>query len=132
MSKLEGRGAEELKRIVKFGITGVGNTLVDMAVGALLLFLGVNVYASKCVGYCAGMLNSYLINRKWTFQTKDRFFSLQMVRFIATNLIVLAVSMVLIKVFVEFWGLSDLLAMLLTTCCTMALNFIISRLWVFK
>ena len=88
MSKLEGRGAEELKRIVKFGITGVGNTLVDMAVGALLLFLGVNVYASKCVGYSAGMLNSYLINRKWTFQTKDRFFSLQMVRFIATNLIV--------------------------------------------
>ncbi|WP_368234883.1 GtrA family protein [Anaerotruncus rubiinfantis] len=132
MSKLEGRGAEELKRIVKFGITGVVNTLVDMAVGALLLFLGVNVYASKCVGYCAGMLNSYLINRKWTFQTKDRFFSLQMVRFIATNLIVLAVSVVLIKVFVEFLGLSDLFAMLLSTCCTMALNFIISRLWVFK
>ena len=122
----------ELGRIVKFGITGAGNTLVDMGVSTLLLLAGANVYLAKLVGYSAGMLNSYLINRRWTFRTKSRFFSLQLVRFIVTNLLVLTLSLLLIRGFTDLAGLPDLPAMLLSTCLTLAVNFVISRFWVFK
>ena len=126
------QGKEELKKLVKFGLTGVGNTLVDMAVSSLLLLaLGANVYLSKAIGYCAGMLNSYLINRSWTFHSAQRFFSGQLLRFVFSNLVTLGLSMLLIGVFARV-GLADLFAMLLSTCVTLAVNFLFSRLWVFR
>lgn len=124
---------DELKRIGKFTLTGVGNTIVDYAIYSLLaVFLGVNVYFAQCCGYAAGMLNSYFINRSWTFKTNHRFFSLQMVKFIAANLITLVLSMLLLKLFLDFAGMSPLLAKLPTVCITIVVNFILSRYWAFR
>lgn len=126
------QGKEELKRLIKFGITGVCNTLIDMAASTLLLVVvGANVYLSKTVGYCAGMLNSYLINRRWTFRSSRRFFSVELARFVLSNLVVLGISILLIGAF-RYFGLPELPAMLLSTCVTLAINFLFSRLWVFR
>lgn len=133
MSYFQNLNKDELKRILKFGITGVGNTLVDYAVFSVLAaLLGMNVYFAQFCGYSAGMLNSYLINRSWTFQTKRRFFSMELVRFIVVNLITLLLSMLLLKVFIDVMGMSTLLAKLPTVAFTIVVNFVLSRLWVFK
>lgn len=123
---------DELIKLVKFGITGVANTLVDYVVFLLLVALGLDVYFSQCCSFVAGMLNSYLINRRWTFQTKQRFFSLQIVKFVLSNLSVLAVSMILLKLFMDVVGWSIPLAKLAAVCITMGINFLVSRLWVFR
>ena len=108
-------GREELKRALKFAVTGVGNTVVDFVVFTVLaVWLGANVPFSQFCGYSAGMLNSYLINRSWTFQTKDR------------------LSMVLIQAGIAYLGMSKLVAKLFTTAFTIVVNFLISRLWVFR
>lgn len=122
----------ELIRLVKFGITGVANTLVDYIVFLLLVALGLNLYFSQVCSFAAGMLNSYLINRRWTFQTKQRFFSLQIVKFVLSNLSVLAVSMILLKLFIDVAGWSIPLAKLAAAFITMGVNFLVSRLWVFR
>lgn len=124
---------DEWKCLLKFSITGAVNTLVDVGVYTLLsVALGLNVFFGQCCGYAAGMLNSYLINRKWTFKSSNRFFSLQLVRFIITNLAVLAVSLLFLKIFIEFWGLGKLVAKLATTCITLVLSFLLNRFWVFR
>ena len=67
---------ESLKKFIKFGITGVMNTLVDFVVYSLLTFgLSVNLYLAQVVGYSCGMVNSYVVDRRWTFRSKVRFFS---------------------------------------------------------
>jgi len=133
MFKFLNLNEDELKRIGKFAVTGVGNTLVDYAVYSVLaVLLGVNVYFAQFCGYTAGMLNSYFINRSWTFKTSDRFFSLQLVKFIISNLVTLVISMLLLKLFIDFAGLSTLLAKLPTVCITIAINFLLSRFWVFR
>lgn len=123
---------DELIKLVKFGMTGVANTLVDYVVFLLLVALGLDVYFSQCCSFVAGMLNSYLINRRWTFQTKQRFFSLQIVKFVLSNLSVLAVSMILLRLFMDVVGWSIPLAKLAAVCITMGINFLVSRLWVFR
>lgn len=123
---------DEFVKLVKFGITGVANTFVDYVVFLLLVALGLDVYFSQCCSFAAGMLNSYLINRRWTFQTKQRFFSLQIVKFVLSNLSVLAVSMILLKLFMDVVGWSIPLAKLAAACITMGINFLVSRLWVFR
>lgn len=133
MFQFRDSGREELKRALKFVVTGVGNTVVDFAVFTILaVWLDVNVPLSQFCGYSAGMLNSYLINRSWTFQTKDRFFSLQMARFVVANVAVMLLSMALIQAGIVYLDMSKLLAKLFTTAFTMVVNFLISRLWVFR
>lgn len=124
---------EEFRCMVKFGITGVINTLVDIGVFTLLsVVLGVNVFLGQCCGYAAGMLNSYLVNRTWTFKSCDRFFSLQLIRFIITNLSILAVSLLFLNIFIEFIGFGKIIAKIATTCITLLLSFLINRFWVFR
>ena len=124
---------EEFKRIIKFGVTGAANTLIDFGVYTLLaVALGLSVPFSQVCGYSAGMLNSYLVNRSWTFRTGERFFSLQLVRFIVGNLAVLLLSVLLINLCTVQLGLGKLTAKLVVTCFTLAVNFLISRLWIFK
>jgi len=122
----------DIIKFLKFAATGVLNTAVDAAVFALLIYLGVNEYAAQVVGYSSGMLNSYLINRSWTFRTKDKLLSPTAVRFILANLCLLALSLGVIYVVGEQMGMSLLITKGAAVCCTVGLGFIVNRLWVFK
>ena len=123
---------EELKRILKFGLTGVANTLVDVGVCWILnQLLGMNIYLANVIGYGAGMLNSYLVNRSWTFASRDRLLSMQLVRFLLVNLSALALSTLLIRLLTGF-GLGDMRAKLGATGITLVVNFLASRFWVFR
>lgn len=124
---------QEIKRIIKFGITGAANTLVDYLVFTILtVWLGFQPYSAQVCSYSAGTLNSYLLNRSWTFKSKERFFSVQMVKFLAANLLVMGISVLSLKCLIEWMGLPVLLAKLFNTGVTLVLNFLLSRLWVFK
>lgn len=122
----------ELWRFIKFGITGVMNTLVDFLVFTVLSYVGVNMYLSQVVSYGCGMLNSYAVNRKWTFGSGGSFFGRQMARFLVVNLSLLGVSLIVLNIGTGTLGLPKLVSKLIATCITMVLGFIINRLWVFK
>lgn len=123
---------DEIWRFIKFGVTGVINTLVDYVVFWVLLYLGVNQYLSQTVSYSCGMLNSYILNRSWTFNSKKRFFSRQMLRFIIANLLLLLLSIGVLWLINGRMGFSKLVAKLCATAVTMVAGFAVNRLWVFK
>lgn len=58
--------------LIKFALVGVVNTLIDFAVYALLTTIGVNYILAQWISYSAGILNSYVMNRKWTFKKKKK------------------------------------------------------------
>ena len=118
--------------MIKFGITGVMNTAVDFIVFMLLSFFGLNAYLSQVIAYSCGMLNSYIINRSWTFKAKGSFFSRQMIRFFAANLLLLLLSVILLCFFTEQMGFIKIVAKLFSTAIIMIVGFIVNRLWVFK
>lgn len=122
----------ELGRFVKFGLTGVMNTAVDFLVFTVLSYLGLGIYLSQVLSYSAGMLNSYVINRSWTFHAKGRFFGAQMRRFLIVNLSLLALSLAILRVMTGGLGLPRFAAKICATVCTMVLGFLLNRLWVFR
>jgi putative flippase GtrA len=122
----------ELIKAAKFAVVGIGNTLIDYGVFALLAqLLSVNVFLSQVISYSCGILNSYIFNRSWTFQSQSRFFSPALVRFLVLNLCMLALSTGLLALFLQF-GLSKLVAKGCTVVVTMAIGFVVNRLWVFR
>ncbi len=123
----------EIKKLFKFGITGIMNTVVDFAVYTVLVSLaGMGLYVSQVISYCCGMLNSYAVNRKWTFDTKNGFFSLELVKFIVLNLAMMLLGMGIIYLCVEQMGFHKLVGKLVSTVLVMAINFVVSNLWVFR
>ncbi len=81
-------------RFVKFALTGGLNTLVDLAVFALLtMTFSINVYLAQVVSYGAGMLNSYTVTRSWTFHTDKGYLSPQLLNFAAANIFVMTIGM---------------------------------------
>ena len=121
----------ELLKAAKFAIVGVANTLIDYGVFALLAqLLSVNVFLSQVISYSCGILNSYIWNRSWTFRDTSRFFGPTLVRFLLLNLCMLGLSTLLLALFLRF-GFSKLLAKACTVVVTMAIGFVVNRLWVF-
>ena len=54
--------------IVKYGLVGVGNTLLTFLVFEGLLLCGADAFAANLAGYAAGFVNSFVWNRRWVFR----------------------------------------------------------------
>ena len=121
------------KKFIRFCITGGLNTLVDFGVYTLLTAAaGLNLYLAQCISYSAGILNSYIINRRWTFQTSQRFFSRELAGFLAVNAVILLVSVGLLYLLHNQLGLWHIAAKLATVAVTMVLGFVLNKLLVFR
>jgi putative flippase GtrA len=120
-------------QFIKFNLVGLVNTLVDYAVYSLLVTLGVQYLAAQVVSYSAGMVNSYLMNKYWTFgERKTAVSGTQLLRFILLNLATLGLALLVLYVFSRQWGIHPLVSKLAATVLTMAVNFVGSKLWVYR
>jgi putative flippase GtrA len=55
-------------RFLKFGVVGVANTLITLAVFNLVaVVLGWPAVLGNALGWAAGFANSFVWNRRWTF-----------------------------------------------------------------
>src|SRR6478752_2327900 len=56
-------------QFIKFGIVGISNTLLTLAVYTVLLkVFGVWYLAASAIGFAVGAVNGFLLNRRWTFR----------------------------------------------------------------
>lgn len=95
-------------QIVRFGLVGGLNTLIDLLVLNALLWLlptqnGWLVVVYNSIAYACGALHSFLLNKYWTFRHKQRTTWNEVARFVLTTLLGIACNDILI-----LWA-SDLL-----------------------
>ena len=63
------------RQAVKFGIVGVVNTIITLVIiWVMSKKMGCSEALSNFVGYFIGLLNSFFLNRKWTFDSKGNIF----------------------------------------------------------
>lgn len=75
-----------LGRPFRFLSVGVLNTVVGYAVIAALIAVGANDVTANFTGYLVGLLLSYTLNRKWTFNDRGRWLE-RLPRFVITFLL---------------------------------------------
>lgn len=56
------------KQIASYAIVGVSNTIITLVVIAALTWLNISPLVANVLGFSAGLLNSYLLNKKFTFR----------------------------------------------------------------
>ncbi|MCI1857127.1 MAG: GtrA family protein [Sporolactobacillus sp.] len=118
-----------IKQALLFGMVGVLNTAVDMVVFFLLVhFLSVYYLLAQVLSYSAGTVNSYLWNSMMTFRgskrTRTRF-----LKFVVLNVSVMGITIIVMRV-LNFLPLP--LNKLISTMAGLAINFFVSKFWVFR
>lgn len=123
----------EWKRLLRYGVVGLMNTGVDFAVFAALVYgLGAAAIAAQPVSYLCGFANSYIWNRKWTFRSGKRASMPELVRFGVVNAVSFGVSTVVLMAIVNGLGWSALIGKAVSVVASLAVNYVGSRLWVFR
>ncbi|MEH7418410.1 GtrA family protein [Neobacillus drentensis] len=117
--------------LIKFALVGVVNTLIDVIIYAVLTKFHLNYLAAQCISYSAGVLNSYLMNRKWTFEQKEKGSKREFFTFIGVNLITLLITTFLLTVFYKRLGISLHISKLLVTGISVGINYLGTKTFVF-
>lgn len=128
---------KELQKILKYGIVGVSNVLIDVGSFNLLLFLHVNPYIASSLSFIIAATNSYIHNRRWTFSDGKRNVYAQYVQFMVVNATGLLFNNLLIYVFLKYLWLGNLtlttnVAKLIAVVLVVTWNYGVSRFVVFR
>lgn len=60
-----------LKQLFRYGLVGVINTLITFIIIVILTHFAVNPYISNAAGFAVGLVNSYILNSKFTFKQRS-------------------------------------------------------------
>jgi len=122
---------EQGGQFLRFCTVGAGNTLVDLSLFFLLTLGPVPYLLAQVLAYSAGVVNSFILNRYWTFGVKGRSSLTEIIRFITVNAVSLAFTSGLLVILCETSHTSLWLAKTAATGAGLILNFIGSSMWVF-
>ncbi len=124
----------------KFGIIGIGNTAIDLAVFKALIrgfsfFADHYLYASF-ISFIISGINGYYWSRKWTFKHHSgrvhKTTTRQIVKFYIASAIALAVNQAFLFLFVEHLHIIKDIAKVLSGMSAGGINFALQKLWTFS
>lgn len=127
---------EQYSSLIRYGIVGGINTAVDFGVFTLLTgLLRVSPGSSQALAYSAGVCNSFLMNKFWTFGSRKndkKKTSWQLLQFVVVNLFTMGISIYALHILTEYMGINTYISKICITLLTLILNYLGYKLWVFK
>lgn len=122
-----------LKVFVKFGVVGVVNTVLSLAIYYVCIAINDSWYLIGTVlGYIISSILGYFLNKLMVFKRPDIKHSKSLPRYYVVYASALLLSVLLIGLWINGLHISSWVAPILTLCFTVPYNFILSRLWVFS
>ncbi|AKA70759.1 GtrA family protein [Clostridium scatologenes] len=125
----------KFKCLSRFSLVGISNTIIDFIIFTIFQgLIGVNYTISQVLGYSFGVVNSFIFNKKWTFQggkSNKKIYN-ELFQFIIVNIISLAITVIFMKLLVKDFRLNVYLAKILVTFIAQITNFIAYKLWIFN
>jgi putative flippase GtrA len=119
-------------QFIKFAVVGVLNSAIQYLVFLFLYrFTGTQYLLASIIGYVAGMTNSYILNRRWTFGSRNQKRLTELARFVAVNLISLGVNLGLLFLLVSIGGMAPQWAQVLAIAGSTLINFVLNKAWTF-
>ncbi|MEG2076711.1 MAG: GtrA family protein [Victivallaceae bacterium] len=123
----------EVVKLIKFCLVGGVNTGISMLVFvALVKYCHLTPELASLISYCAGLLNSYLLNKFWTFRSGERTSGTLIAKFIVVNLIALAINLLVIALCFRIFQINEYISQLIALVFSTLVNFIGNRRFVFK
>jgi dolichol-phosphate mannosyltransferase len=117
-------------QLVRFGVVGASGYIVNLAIYALLLELGLHYRGAATGAWVGGVLNNFWWNRHWTFGAHEGHAGFQAARFLLVSFVAFVVSLGVLTLLVDA-GVAKLPAQALAIIAVTPLNFVGNKLWSF-
>jgi len=122
-----------LRKFIKFGITGILNTAVDFAVYSFCLeILGLKPVFAQPAGQIVAIVNSYLINKNWTFGKRKNYHIKEMLKFLLVNGGSVGINILGVYLFHDILGINEYLCKIPIAFITVLINYFGNKLFVFR
>ena len=123
-------------QFVKFCVVGAINTLIDVLIYFLLTrYLGFAlglIFVAKAISYVLATLNSFFLNRFWTFEKRDAFEWRKMLLFYITVGSGIFINVAAHFINVEILMLNDIFSSLVAAALTALWGFSWSKYFIFR
>lgn len=133
MRKLTSISLESGIQFIKFSLIGILNTGLHYVVFICLFrFVGIHYLVASAIGYGVGLINSFMLNRRWTFSItggrKERDFC----RFVVVNIAALAINIGSLKYLVQDIKIIPEISQIIAIGFSMSINFLGNKFWTFR
>ena len=124
------------RETIVYTIFGVLTTVVDFAAFGILYYsLNIGELVSNTLAWVLAVIFAFITNKLFVFQskthgTKELF--KEIVSFVGCRLVTAVVEVVMMMVTVGFWKWNSILMKIITNIVVMILNFIFSKIIIFK
>lgn len=137
LSKLNIHSKEDfygfIKQFTKFGLVGVSNTAISIAIYYAFIFINLALYiVGNTVGFIVSVLNSYYWNSKYVFRKSEQGHLKTILKTFMAYGSTFVLGTILLFVMVEMLGISKYLAPIINLIITIPLNFLSNKFWAFK
>lgn len=122
---------ETVIQFIKFGIVGVSNTAMGLGTYYLFLFLGCHYMVANVLSWIISVFNAYFWNNRYVFKNDIAWFKALIKTYLSYGFSFL-LGCVCLYVLVEWAGISDKIAPLLTLLLTIPMNFLLNKFWTFR
>lgn len=120
----------EGRRAARFAVVGVGNTVITLALYALLVSLGIHYAAAAAIAWSAGALNGYSWNRIWTF-SRAAHRATMMGKYLAVAVFGLSLNTALLALLVAGLGAGEFVGEIVALPIVVLTTFSLNRHWTF-
>lgn len=132
-------------QLLKYGVIGVGNTLITLVVFYVMnTLMGISYGLSNVAGYVLGVINSFVWNRTWVFKTNKNI-GREALLFVVGFLLCMGLQLVVSWVLLEGLEMKNMtiswlpmkntgqnVVMLIAMVCYTLANYVYNRLVTFK
>jgi len=121
-----------LVQFLKFGIVGISNTLLTaVTIWLLLRVLHSSNYLANIIGYVVGLVNSFIWNRRWTFENHAQI-GATIFKFIVTFAVSYLLQLGFLWLLLHQTEIDDYFCQLLSIVVYTVVNFFMNKYYTFK
>jgi dolichol-phosphate mannosyltransferase len=126
-----------VREFIKFCVVGLTCTVIDWGIYFLIKELSgwetqELKQIMKALSFVGSVGVSYLLNRIWTFRSKDKQVFTQAVKFFSMAVVGLGLNNLFFYLSTGYLKFTDIIGLFVATALVMFWNFTISRVWVFR
>lgn len=118
--------------LIKYGLVGGLGAGIHFAVLIMLVEMWhMNPIVASIVGFIVVLIISYLLNRWWTFETRQSGYVKQFVKYVIVSCAGMVINTLIMYVTVEWISISYIIGQLISTVVVPIHNYIWNRRWTF-
>ena len=120
------------KELFLYVVFGTLTTIVNIVVYFTLEYIGVNYIISNIIAWFLSVLFAYVTNRIWVFESKSPNIMKEMVLFFSGRIFTGVLDTALLYLFVDILTLGNTFSKITVEIIIIILNYLLSKLIVFK